>query len=205
MSIIFIISLIVLLIFIPVHFLSVSHIKLKEKFGKEKGKTLGKILGMISGWGFFICLFGIWFSFQPRFYFPFFPKATFQIPLLRISISLVHVILSLPFILLSTWLGIAGVKDLSLEVSETHRANNVVDTGVYSKVRHPQYLGAILAHLGFSLLLSALFSLFVTPVIILYNYITAWKEEQELKKEFGEDYKKYTEKVPMFIPRVFRG
>lgn len=201
MPLLFIVSLIVLLLFLPLHFLSVSHKYLEEKFGPKKGKKIGTILGMLSGWGFFICLFGLWISPQPRFHLFFLQQDIFRISLLGIPISLLHLLISLPFNLLSIWLGIAGVKDLSLEVSETHRAKEVIESGIYSKIRHPQYLAAILAHVGFSIFFSGLFSFFVTPLIIFYNYITAWKEEKELMKEFGKDYEKYKERVPMFLPR----
>jgi protein-S-isoprenylcysteine O-methyltransferase Ste14 len=36
---------------------------------------------------------------------------------------------------------------------------------------------------------------------VFYNYITAWKEEKELVKEFGDEYERYKEEVPMFLPR----
>jgi len=60
----------------------------------------------------------------------------------------------------------------------------------------------VLAHIGISFLLSALFSLIFTPLVILLNILVAWKEEQELIKEFGEDYETYKEKVPMFFPKL---
>ncbi|MBE0527200.1 MAG: hypothetical protein IH631_09675, partial [Candidatus Thorarchaeota archaeon] len=52
---------------IPIHFLSVEHSRLEERYGAEKGKRIGSILGMISGWGIFIFLIGLWISPQPQF------------------------------------------------------------------------------------------------------------------------------------------
>ncbi|MGV9171690.1 MAG: methyltransferase family protein [Promethearchaeia archaeon] len=204
MPLIFLIFLIMVWVFIPFHFLSVSHTYLEEKYGEEKGKKLGKVLGMISGWGIFIALFGLWLSPQPRFYILILQQKIIQISIFGISLSLIRVLISTPFILLSVWLGIAGVKVLSLEVSETHKAKRIIDSGIYSKIRHPQYLAAILAHMGFSILFAAFYSLLASPLIIFYNYITAWKEERELIKEFGEEYKKYRETVPMFLPRILK-
>ena len=111
-------------------------------------------------------------------------------------------LISLPFITLGAYLGIFGVKLTTIKVAEIHRTEKIVTTGVYSKVRHPQYLGGLLAHLGVSLLLSSLFSLFITPVIVLLIYLVSKKEEKELIREFGEAYKGYMKNVPMFIPRV---
>ena len=46
-----------------------------------------------------------------------------------------NVVLALPFIIAGSWLGIKGVTEVSLKVAETHRAEKVVTTGVYSMVR----------------------------------------------------------------------
>ena len=60
----------------------------------------------------------------------------------------------------------------------------------------------MLAHVGITLLLSAWFSLLSTPLMVLLNYLLAWKEEVELVREFGEEYEDYRESVPMFVPRL---
>jgi protein-S-isoprenylcysteine O-methyltransferase Ste14 len=97
-----------------------------------------------------------------------------------------------------------GVMGTTLKVSETHRATEIITEGIYSQLRHPQYLGAILAHIGFSILFSGFYALLATPIIIVYNYLIAWKEEKELLKEFGTEYADYMENVPMFIPKLLR-
>jgi protein-S-isoprenylcysteine O-methyltransferase Ste14 len=100
------------------------------------------------------------------------------------------------------WFALSGVKEVTLKVAETHRTEKVITTGVYSLVRHPQYLGALLAHLALSILFSALYSLLFTPLLIIYLFLIAWKEEKELVKEFGIEYDEYKSKVPMFIPKL---
>ena len=89
---------------------------------------------------------------------------------------------------------------MGLKVAETHRAESVISSGVYSRVRHPQYLGAILSHIGASFLLSAYYSILVTPLVIIINWLLCWKEERELLREFGEDYREYQNSVPMLFP-----
>ncbi|MFX0174208.1 MAG: hypothetical protein ACFE9L_20195 [Candidatus Hodarchaeota archaeon] len=59
MSLLFWKSLLGELIIFPIYFLSLEHTKLQKKYGIEKGKIIGDILGMISGWGYFLFLFGI--------------------------------------------------------------------------------------------------------------------------------------------------
>jgi protein-S-isoprenylcysteine O-methyltransferase Ste14 len=184
------------------YFLSLEHSNLEERYGKEKGKRIGEIYGMISGWGFFLFWFGIWFSPQDRFIFPFFQDFSIQIPILNLTIYLVNFLIFVPFFIAGAWFGIRGVIDTSLRVAETHRAESIVTSGVYSIIRHPQYFGGILAHIGFSFLLSGLYSLIVTPLVIALVYIISWKEETELTKEFGQKYAEYKRKVPMLVPKI---
>jgi protein-S-isoprenylcysteine O-methyltransferase Ste14 len=199
----FIVSLFGFIIIIIPYFLSLEHLKLEEKYGKEKGKKIGEIYGLISGWGFFLFLFGIWFSPQERFVIPFFTEFSIQISILDLTIFLVNFLIFVPLFVVGAWLGIKGVIQTTLKVAETHRAKRVITKGVYSIVRHPQYLGAIIAHIGFSFLLSALDSLIITPLVIVLIYIVSWKEEKELTKEFDQAYRDYKKKVPMLIPEIF--
>jgi len=199
----FIISLLGFIATIMPYFLSLEHLKLEEKFGKEKGRKIGEIYGVVSGWGFFLFWFGIWLFPQDRFIIPFFQDFSIQIPILNLTIYLVNFLIFIPLFIVGAWFGIKGVIHTSLKVAETHRAERIVTTGVYSIVRHPQYLGGILAHIGVSFLLSGMYSLLVTPLVIALIYTISWKEENELTKEFGQEYADYKRKVPMLIPEVY--
>ena len=186
---------------VPIHFLSVEHLKLQERYGKDKGIRLGEVYSLISGWGFFLFWAGIWFSSQPRFTVPVFADLAFAVPFVNFLISIVHLVIFAPFFLVGAWLGIEGVKQTTLKVAETHRTEEVVTSGVYSLVRHPQYLGGLLAHVGISFLSSAWLSLLFTPLVIVLLYVVSRKEEEELVKEFGKEYEDYKKKVSMFMPR----
>ena len=198
----FIFSILGMCLMVPLHFLSVEHLKFQKKFGVEKGNKITTILGLTSGWGFFAFWFGIWISTQPRLIIPFISNPSFSIPIINFSIPVFHLIISIPFIIVGAWFGIGSVRITSLKVAETHRTERIVSTKIYSLMRHPQYFGGILAHIGISLLLSSLFSLLFTPLVIFLNFLVAWKEEKELIKEFGEEYKSYREKVPMMFPKM---
>jgi protein-S-isoprenylcysteine O-methyltransferase Ste14 len=187
---------------VPFHFLSVEHLRLNQKYGKKRGTKIGDILSFISGWGFFLFWFGVWFSPQSRFIIPIFDNLTFSLPLINIPISLIHLIISIPFIIIGIWFGIGGVRKTTLKVAETHRPVKIVSTGLYSIIRHPQYFGGVIAHIGITILLSAFFSLIITPIVIILNILISWKEEIELIKEFGKEYTDYKKKVPMFIPKL---
>ena len=186
----------------PLHFLSVEHLKLQEKYGKNKGTKIGETLVLISGWGFFFFWIGIWVSPQPRFAVQILHNKSVLVPVANFSIPLFHLIISMPIIVLGAWIAIKGVKEVTLKVAETHKTERIVTTGVYSIVRHPQYLGALLAHVGISILLSATYSVLITPLMVILIYLISRKEEEELTKEFGKEYENYKKKVPMLMPRL---
>jgi len=204
MSFWFFLSVLGVITVVPIHFASVSHIRLDERYGKERGTRIGAILGMISGWGIFLFLFGLWFSPQPQFIIPIMSDALLIFPILgffTLQIPVLHLILFVVIIVPGAWLGIRGVKDIGLEASETHRSTQIITRGIYSRIRHPQYLGAVLSHVGITFLVSGLYSLLVTPLVIFINWLLCWKEEKELVREFGESYSQYQKQVPMFLPR----
>ena len=91
------------------------------------------------------------------------------------------------------------------EVSSKHEIHrNLVTTGPYAFVRHPQMVGFMIFYLGYSLLFLSLYCLYWTPLLIIIIRIVASIEEKDLKKEFGQEYKNYKRKVGMLFPRVKR-
>ena len=197
----FLISVLGLIAMVPLHFLSVEHLKLQKRYGREKGTKIGEICGLISGWGFFLFWVGIWVSPQPRFSIPIFQNVSVSVPVVSFFVPLLHLSICIPFLLLGAWLAIKGVNEITLKAAETHRTEKIVTKGVYSSVRHPQYLGGLLAHTGISFIFSAWYSLLSTPLMIVLIYLISRKEEEELIREFGKEYKDYKKKVPMLIPR----
>ncbi|WP_425448103.1 methyltransferase family protein [Dethiothermospora halolimnae] len=76
----------------------------------------------------------------------------------------------------------------------------VVKTGVYRHIRHPQYTGFILLTIGMIFDWANLFMLLFFPIIIYTYYKLAKKEEEDMIKEFGEEYIRYRKKTKMFLP-----
>jgi protein-S-isoprenylcysteine O-methyltransferase Ste14 len=75
----------------------------------------------------------------------------------------------------------------------------LVTDGIYAFSRHPQYLGFILMTLGL-LVHWATIPLFVMWPLLVYRYYTLAKsEEKEMEEEFGEAYREYKRKAPMFL------
>ena len=72
----------------------------------------------------------------------------------------------------------------------------LVDTGIYSIIRHPQYMTFILwAIAGMLLFQHWIVILLGIPVIPLI-YIDLLKADKRLIQKFGADYKQYMKKVP---------
>lgn len=202
MDILFLVCILGVISTTPLHFLSVEHLKLRERYGKKRGTRIGEILGLVSGWGFFLFWMGIWTSPQPRFAVPVLQNLSVSLRAIDFSVPLLHLSMCILLLIPGASLAISGVKKTTLRVAETHRTERIATEGVYSIVRHPQYLGGLLAHVGISFLLSAWHSLFFTPLMIVLVFLISRKEEEELIREFGKEYEDYKEKVPMLVPRL---
>lgn len=82
------------------------------------------------------------------------------------------------------------------------RAEGLVVSGVYSRMRHPQYTGIILAAFGSFIHWPTLPTLLMLPILIVTYYRLAKKEDREMEIRFGEIYQKYKKRVPMFLPSI---
>ncbi|MFX1342322.1 MAG: methyltransferase family protein [Promethearchaeota archaeon] len=105
-----------------------------------------------------------------------------------------NIFLGIPIIIAGVYL--ASRAHIVFETPEPQ----VVDTGLYSRVRHPMYLGSILLYVGFwvtTLSLLTLIPLFA--VIIGYNYLAS-AEERMLTEKFGDEYLEYKKRVSKWIP-----
>ena len=78
----------------------------------------------------------------------------------------------------------------------------LITGGIYSQLRHPQYLGFILVTLGWLIHWPTLPTALLWPILTVSYYRLARREEAELESKFGIEYLKYAEKVPMFMPRI---
>jgi protein-S-isoprenylcysteine O-methyltransferase Ste14 len=76
--------------------------------------------------------------------------------------------------------------------------------GPYDYVRHPQYVGFVLALLGFLVQWPTLLTLAMFPVLVIMYLRLARQEEREVRAAFGEVYDRYAARVPAFLPRWSR-
>lgn len=97
---------------------------------------------------------------------------------------------------------VAGVVLIAKGWARVHSAGGrLVQDGVYSMVRHPQYAGIFLAVLGQLVHWPTISTLALAPFIAWIYARLARREEAHLVEEFGEAYRDYRRRVPMFLPR----
>jgi protein-S-isoprenylcysteine O-methyltransferase Ste14/NAD-dependent dihydropyrimidine dehydrogenase PreA subunit len=72
----------------------------------------------------------------------------------------------------------------------------IVDSGTYGIVRHPQTLGYIFLMLASILISQHWVAIIIGILISVWSYRYVLKEEKGLIVKFGDDYKKYMQKVP---------
>lgn len=104
---------------------------------------------------------------------------------------------------LSTGLISSGFILLALGWKEVYRGEGALVTdGLYAKLRHPQYLGLILTVVGFLIMWPTFLTVLLAPLLIGRYILLAREEEWELEGKFGEDFRRYKESVPGFIPSL---
>lgn len=89
----------------------------------------------------------------------------------------------------------------SPELDEGGDGGRLLTEGVYSRVRHPRYVNAMLGMAGAALFANYLWIYLLVPVVGLGLAGIVRLEERELARRFGEEYERYRARVPMFFPR----
>jgi len=77
----------------------------------------------------------------------------------------------------------------------------LVTTGPYRLIRNPLYLGGFLIYLGIIIVIPSLFLAILGLIGLPIIYIGVIREEKGLETRFGEDYRRYKQRVPRWIPR----
>jgi protein-S-isoprenylcysteine O-methyltransferase Ste14 len=85
-------------------------------------------------------------------------------------------------------------------LQENHQ---LVETGLYSKIRHPMYLGLLVAMPGFLLVFR---SNLVLPMLVLtggFVWLRMRQEEGLLRDKFGAAFDEYAKRTSRLIPHVY--
>ena len=114
-----------------------------------------------------------------------------NIPLL--NVSFIEELIIVGWILLGI-----GALFVLLSVLKLRRkgTSNVIDSGVYGVVRHPMYLGGMVMFLSHIFFGQKWIILISTVIGVYCCYLLIHSEDQQNIEKFGDDYKRYKEKVP---------
>ena len=84
------------------------------------------------------------------------------------------------------------------------RSHQLVNTGIYSRVRHPIYLSYILLFIGFCTMMQSIISFVLLAVVCLVWFGNRMAiEEEMLTKEFGNEYKIYQQQTKKLFPFIY--
>jgi myo-inositol catabolism protein IolC/protein-S-isoprenylcysteine O-methyltransferase Ste14 len=88
------------------------------------------------------------------------------------------------------------------ELYRAHKNKRLATDGLYGVVRHPQYTGLFVGLFGEGVVhWPTVFSVGLFPLIVLAYVLLARSEERRMVIAFGDVYRGYQRRVPMFMPR----
>jgi protein-S-isoprenylcysteine O-methyltransferase Ste14 len=76
----------------------------------------------------------------------------------------------------------------------------VATKGLYTIIRHPQYIGLGLAALGLAIIWPRFLTLVLFAIMLLLYYLLAKDEERRMISRFGKSYRAYMKRTGMFLP-----
>lgn len=85
-----------------------------------------------------------------------------------------------------------------------HSGHEIIDTGPYTRIRHPSYSGALLAFVGLALTLTNWISLalIVVPVVWAFSRRIS-TEETALASALGSPYTNYMRRTKRLVPFIY--
>ena len=84
---------------------------------------------------------------------------------------------------------------------KAQKAGKLAVTGLYAKIRHPQYIGFVAIMFGFLLQWPTIVTVVMFPILVVMYWRLAVKEEHDSKQQFGKAWDDYKTHVPAFIPK----
>ena len=98
------------------------------------------------------------------------------------------------------------VADGWRRIHQARREGRLVTDGIYARIRHPQYTGLFLIVFGEGVVhWPTIVSVLAFFVIVVAYTLLARREERQMLEQFGDEYRAYQRRTPMFIPRFASG
>jgi protein-S-isoprenylcysteine O-methyltransferase Ste14 len=102
------------------------------------------------------------------------------------------------------YFGIAGVIVLGRNRTpfpQPREGSELVQHGIYARVRHPLYTSVVLASLGWALIWQSVVAFIAALTLVPFFSAKARREEHWLREQFP-GYVDYMKRVPRFVPRL---
>lgn len=112
-----------------------------------------------------------------------------------------------PFHLLSFIFIGAGFWALSAAwpvLYRAQKAGELATTGIYARMRHPQYVGFVAILIGFLFQWPTILTLAMFPILVVMYWRLSLAEERQAEAEFGDAYRRYAARTPRFVPKLSR-
>jgi protein-S-isoprenylcysteine O-methyltransferase Ste14 len=122
----------------------------------------------------------------------------------RLSDSIVTFSTGIIFIVAGIWMHSQSHKVHSQAHDSKERIFKIITTGIYSKIRHPGYLGYLLGYIGVFFAIGS-YSILIVSAIYTISFLYSIREEEKyLTIKFGQEYEEYKKETPWkLIPYVF--
>ncbi len=82
------------------------------------------------------------------------------------------------------------------------RHRDAVTGGLYTIIRHPQYVAWAIFGLGMAIFWSRMVVLIMYVSMLFVYYLLAIREEKECLDKYGESYRSYLQQTGRFVPRI---
>lgn len=113
-------------------------------------------------------------------------------------------IVGLALIALEMWIFLRVKRDLGgarlVGAAELSSGGQIERAGIYARIRHPRYVGSLLALIGACLIGGTRATWIVVAIWTILTIVAVGMEERELQTRFGDSYREYCRRVPRFIP-----
>lgn len=166
---------------------------------RKAGRTTGRTGHFLRSFWFYLVSAGLFFSIA---YFGWKPLPWVLPPSARFWMVIVGALLYFPGMAFTLWGRLALGKNYFVSTgfgAQLFEDHQLITSGPFAIVRHPMYVGLILAAMG----AVAIYMTWTTLYFALFAPLTlvrANREEHALAEEFGEQWRDYCKRVPAFIP-----
>jgi len=180
--------------------LAVVLLGLARSLTRPRGRAIGRANQMLRAPTYVIIsigYFGLWYIlWRPI-------PLSLSIPA-RIAALILGALLLFPCLALVLWgrLTLGQMYNVSSTLgAQLYADHRLITHGPFAWIRHPMYVGVIMASFG-GLLIYRTWALVFAATTFLGLTVRARREEQALAAEFGGQWQAYCQRVPAWIPRL---